>query len=330
MTKDILVYGWYHNKNIGDDLFADAFKQLFPMYNFIFTNFITINDLSRVSCVFLGGGSFLSENLSIEAGALPFLMRKNVFYLGVGVEANINPIHLELMKIAKLLAIRSPEQLERIKNINSNTILIPDLVYSLQSFAKVSSKKNKSILILPNISVVPRWNAPSWKNIAWEYFKSEFAQFLDFLYENEYSFNFFSMCQNHELNDDRATAEIVNKMLHRDNYQLVIPKYDVKSLTEIFSEYSLIITQRYHGVILSDLAQTPSLVIHHHDKLKFADTQQKLSYYGISKDDIIARTFCLLNEKYTSNILNSDGFAEFQNLVITIINNSNSNSNITG
>ena len=38
---NIAVYGYYYKNNIGDQLFIEAFKELFPKYNFTFVNHLT-------------------------------------------------------------------------------------------------------------------------------------------------------------------------------------------------------------------------------------------------------------------------------------------------
>jgi hypothetical protein len=45
---NILVYGWYNHSNLGDDLFEDAFKNLFPDYNFKFQDYIDEKSLKNI------------------------------------------------------------------------------------------------------------------------------------------------------------------------------------------------------------------------------------------------------------------------------------------
>src|SRR5271166_2896019 len=216
----VLVYGWYFHGNIGDDLFVEAYKHLFPDIDFVFTDEIKEWDLDNIDAVFFGGGSFLLERPQIADKALEKLKAKKIFYLGVGVEKDIHPIHIELMSLAKMVAIRSPDQLDRVRQINPNVSVIPDLVYSLQSKVKQSERSNHSVLIMPNISVVPQRSEPYWKHAAWAYFKSEFCQFLDWLEESEYHLHMFSMCLGPEADDDWAASELVSFMDSRSYYYM--------------------------------------------------------------------------------------------------------------
>lgn len=296
-TLKVLVYGWYGHSNIGDELFKDAFKHLFPKYDFVFTDRITQDLLKDISVVFIGGGSFLDSKLIINDDALPILLAKNIFYIGVGTETNIHPTHLQIMKIAKLIATRSTN-LEKVKEINGNSICIPDIVYSLRSKINIKKKKEKTILILPNVLVVPDNGSANWKHASWNYFKSEFAQSLDCLIEEKYHINFFSMCNSDSVNDNFAAIEIINMMKHKSNKNIITHNsYNITNIIELFSQYKLIITQRFHGIVLAELAEVPYIAIHHHDKLKSITSEKGLhtSYYGLYKQNLLEQINIAIN-----------------------------------
>lgn len=314
MNNTILVYGWYYKNNVGDDLFINAFHKIFPDLKFIFTNNISIDLLKDIATIFIGGGSFLNIKPNITDEALKVLINKNIFYIGVGAETDIHPIHLQLMKLAKLIAIRSND-LEKLITINLNSIVIPDIVYSLQDEVKYSKRDNKSVLILPNICVIPSWNSEQWKHAAWAHFKSEFAQFLDHLIDQKYNVNFFSMCQNNVQHDRSAAMEIMNMMIHKqNNYLLADRKCDIKLITSIMSKYSAIITQRYHGHILANMVNVPNFTIYHHNKLK---SDFCVPFYETSKDRLIEQ----FNNINISNILPIDRniFKSLQDTVMALL-----------
>lgn len=286
----VLVYGWYHQDNIGDDLFIEAYQYLFPNLQFTFTEVITSDKLQNVDVVFFGGGSFLLDRPRIDDDALAALKTKKIFYIGVGVEGAIHPIHMELMSLASLVAIRSPDQIDNIKSINSNVILIPDLVYSLQDKVINSISDNKSVLFLSNVSVLPHVSNSHWKHAAWEYFKSECSQFLDWLVNNGYQIKLFSMCRSTKLDDDWVSTELVSHMENRNrNYLLQDRPNSIQGITKLFSQFDTVITQRFHGIVLSEMSGVPYVAIHHHDKLKPSQSShgQFLSYYNVSKHSFI-------------------------------------------
>lgn len=301
----VLVYGWYHQGNIGDDFFMEAFGYLFPDFDFVFSETITSDKLDGVDAVFFGGGSFLLDRPQITEDALKILKSKKVFYIGVGVEEHIHPIHMELMSAAQMIATRSNDQVARLKTLNNNSIYIPDIVYALRPEIKISQKKKKTVLILPNISVVPRRSDPHWKHAAWGYFKSEFTQFIDWLVDNGYEPSFFAMCQGNELHDDWAAAELIGNMERRDQKYL-LPNFPTgfKEISKLFSYFEFIITQRFHGIVLSEIVQTPYIAIHHHDKLKICTPNNGsfVSYYNNSKQVLINEMGNIAKMKIPSNL----------------------------
>jgi polysaccharide pyruvyl transferase WcaK-like protein len=298
MNEQVLVVGWYGKNNVGDDLFEEAFKRLFPQLRFSFTDQLTAANLAKVPAVFFGGGSFLGDDPHLSLEILDLLKTKKLFYISVGVETDIHPTHQGLMQQAKLIATRSADW-SRIIHLNSNIIYIPDIVYALSSFATLS-RQPKSVLVLPNAVVSPQWNEEQWKHTAWEHFKVELAQFLDNLISDGYQVNFFPMCQNRSQNDNWAAAEILVKMQHR-THSLILDdiRQTSRSLLSLFASYEAVITQRYHGIVLSEIAKTPYLSIHHHDKLKssFLNAGEFTSYYGVYKDSLAEQYKKLLASK---------------------------------
>lgn len=298
MKTTILVYGWYNQGNIGDELFKQAFAILFPNYHLVFTPRITIALLKGASAVFIGGGSFLFAPPNMADGSLDILKQKKIFYLGVGAETEIHPVHRELMAQAQLIAIRSTVGLDEVKDINKNTICIPDIVYCLQSLVQKSEAQDKSVLIMPNLAVVPQWTDPHWKHVAWEYFKSEFSQYLDFLVDEKYTVKFLAMCQNKKTNDHWAAIELINKMKNRkDDYLLEVKDNSISTITSIMSEYQTVITQRFHGIVLAEMIDIPVLAISHHDKLNYGSNV--ISYYGTNKQIL---NNCLSNLKIEKQV----------------------------
>ena len=281
-----LVYGWYHKGNLGDDLFIESFRTLLPGVELTFVDHIEVADLQSVSAVIFGGGSFLLGYPDMADGVADILDQKKIYYLGVGVEKDIHPFHERLMRRAEFIAIRSSDQLERVKAINPNTMCIPDLVYALRSQATILPRQQKKVLIVPNVLVIPKWDDPQWKHASWNYFKSEFCQFLDYLVEDKYQLRFLSMCQNDVQSDTRAAMEIISGMRYGvDRYLVNRPINNFQLSTELFSQCTVAITQRFHGIVLSEVTNTPYMAIQHHDKLR--NSQNSIPYYGLNKDRLI-------------------------------------------
>ena len=320
MSKDILVYGWYFQNNAGDDLFIDAFKKIFPELNFIFTDQISSQLLQMCDAIFIGGGSFLDNPIKMTEDLISELKKKPILYIGVGPETNIHPMHVELLKLAKLIAVRSSSNYELFSSLNKNIIIIPDIVYSLADEIEISNKQPNSVLIIPNISVVPKQNEPHWKHAAWEFFKSEFSQFLDLLIQDGRKLNFLSFYNNKLGNDSWAAIELINRMECRDSSYLLNSVTGIRELTKLISSYEIVITQRFHGIVLSEMCQTPYLSIYHHDKLNPTnkDFGEFISFYALNKNILLDKFKNTLDFKRTLSI-ERNIFEHLNNLVTNII-----------
>jgi polysaccharide pyruvyl transferase WcaK-like protein len=331
MSPKVLVYGWYgksHN-NLGDEFFIEIFRALFPSFQFTFVDHIFPALLKGQDAVFLGGGSFLDQASSISPSAIPLLKKMPLFYLGVGVETNIHPWHEELLYAAKLIVLRSSAKAEEIRRINSNVIVATDLVYlhsllAPQKTEKVETKA-KSILILPNVSLVPQWHAEHWKHLFWEHFRHELAQFLDELIDQGHHPKFFSMCQSKSLSDDWAALAIISTMKHRSSDLLlkVAPK-TIQETLDVLAGYETVITQRYHGIVLAELAGIPYMAIAHHDKLANGSSEA-ISYYEVSKA-ALQRKFESPTKSSAVLPLKSHPYAEVKKKVEELLVNGGSNA----
>jgi polysaccharide pyruvyl transferase WcaK-like protein len=320
------VYGWYHQLNIGDDLFMQAFQKLFPQYHFIFKDTINAQDLQNVDAVFFGGGSFLLDQPRIAKDAYDGLLTKRIFYIGVGVETNVHPTHITLLKRACLIATRSLDQVGRLKALNPNVMWIPDLVYALQDQVQSSEVRDpRAVLIMPNVSVLPQTFDPYWKHMAWQHFKSEFAQFSDWLIENEYQPFFMSLCRATELDDDWVCSEIIGHMAHRNKYYLIDKQTSgIEQTTSLISKFGFIITQRFHGIVLAEMTRTPYISIYHHDKLKVATPGEGkiVSYHNTSKHSLISAFDDMKMMKFSSTLpIESNIFEELVQRVIGLVEN---------
>lgn len=316
--KTILIYGHYGHQNIGDELFKESFEILFNSsynnYNLIFTDFLNIEMFKNVDALIFGGGSFLNQPIS-GFNIFDFNSIINsipIFYIGVGLETEIHADHWYFLNQAKLVASRTEDCLK----LNSykkqlNIIDIPDLVYLLKDKINNCEKHSNSVLILPNVSVLPLHNSPAWVNSSWENFKNQFAQFLDYLVDEKYNLTFYPMCSNKIEHDNFASYQIISMMKHRDYNMVKSSNY--QNIYSYLSSAESVITQRYHGIILSELANVPVLPIYHHDKLKVTDA---LPYYEISKDRLLNNFWKLKNKKKT---IDYSAFNQVKNKVEDIL-----------
>ena len=300
LSLKVLVYGYCHKGNAGDDFFQDAFELLFPQYRFTFTDCITCEQANSHDVLWIGGGSLLDGEIVAEPIARLSYQSMPTLYLGVGTETDIHPDHQYMLQHALLVATRTAGT----TFAHPRLIHIPDLVYALSGRIQ-EAPTTKRLLFLPNISVVPNHADPHWKHSSWQYFKTECAQFLDQVIGNGYEVNFCAMSHNPEANDVWASAELLNMMRSRHGVRVLT--YQARSfqqLLAVFGQYSHIVTQRYHGIVVADIAQRPVVSIAHHDKLKA--NSSVVPYYGVTKHDLLVQL-----ESAKVNPVNAD-FTEFK------------------
>lgn len=268
----------------------------------------------------LGGGSFLDMPLVAKhhtEGACAPTFYEPIFqgglgnptcppiaYVGVGCGStkpiNIHPDHEILIRHAKFIALRSDSGIAEVSKFNTNTLITPDLVYSLvpntRSATRTPAQKHR-VLFLPNINCVPKYDSPAWKHKAWEHYRFEFGQFLDHLIIEGYSIDYMPMSTHPAQLDEYAMIELKNLMHSGHLISLrhaPFPGYpfeetDLKPLLDVFSDYGVIVSQRYHGCVLSEIARTPFLSIVHHDKLRSTAHNDGVftDYYACSKRSLI-------------------------------------------
>jgi hypothetical protein len=274
----VIVLGYYHKNNLGDDLFMQAFKNIFPEFEFTFVDILSQKDIDTHDILFIGGGSFLDTPPNIKPGVK---ITKPVYYISVGLETEIHPEHQKLMDSAVLVAARTPKE-------NIKSILIKDIVHSLD-LKKVNLKNlehqkyPESIVVCPSIECVPTYTSEHWVGTSWNHYKSELAQFIDNLIDENHEVLFCPFCTNTKRSDIWSIHEIMSLMKHRDESLISC------NVLETFQHSKFVITQRYHGIILADVLGVPCISIAHHSKLKYG---QYLSYYSFEKN--------LLKEKFES------------------------------
>ena len=124
---EVLVYGWYHSNNIGDNLFIQSFKKLFPSYNFYFVKEITEQNLFNIDAIIFGGGSFLDSNPKITDKALNIIKHKLNRQIYLQYTNNEEPKHWnaeietqELMDIIKKSLESLSEQTRKIFLLSRN------------------------------------------------------------------------------------------------------------------------------------------------------------------------------------------------------------------
>jgi polysaccharide pyruvyl transferase WcaK-like protein len=284
-----LVYGWYGHGNVGDELMRVGMTRLLQRagYTATFTDKLLKEDIAKSDIVIIGGGCVLYNTPKVDVGAEALLFSGDVpvAFISVGFETQICDFFERLLKQAMCVLTRSPQCLDKIRALNPMTEVVPDIAYSVMPPCKPPVEK-QGVLFIPNAEVMPRWNAPHWKHLAWDVFRSECAQFLEEISLRKINVTFMGMCCNNDMDDAWAAAGIVSMMQTRSPLMANCVTYNSLNV----SDYGTIITQRYHGIVVAEAACVPYLSIDHHNKLTHAwpSHGRHLSYYGSNKQDMLS------------------------------------------
>lgn len=290
----LLVYGFYNRGNAGDELMRQALVDLFNTRNveLEFTFQVDEAMLAAADGIVLGGGSFLDAEPNLTAGVVDNLMLgyKPVFYVSVGLETAIHQTHRSLLNVAHVVATRSPKLPSWLNaEAKSSIKQLPDVVYTFDVKTIEAAPKANSVLFVPNVEVVPWWGSPHWVHSAWEQFRVEAAQFLDHVIVTKGTVTFAALCCNDRQDDAWAATQLISHMNLRRTTFDIIRTTTPTDYVNLFARHSFVVTQRFHGVVLAELAQVPYTNVHHHDKLEQASpcNGTKLSYYGVNKHTLI-------------------------------------------
>ena len=279
----MLVYGWYGRNNVGDELMKHALAGMMRPRG-ITLNFVDeIKQLLNpetgelVRGVIFGGGSILQDAPRVSAEALDVLLagKVPVFYVGVGPETSFHPVHRKLMAVAHVVAFRDLD--------------IPDLAYSLQAETRPLVRSPQGILVLPNVETIPTWEDAHWMHVAWEHYRNELAQALDHFIDRGITVTFGLMCSAASKEDAWAAAEIISRMKRRGTKHEVTTLKNGMQSTLLMRCHKAIITQRYHGIVLAEMAGVPYVAVEHHDKLKNSKPHRGhfMSFHGMTKATMI-------------------------------------------
>jgi len=282
-----LVYGWYGRGNAGDELMKQALVSMFKPRGFelSFVDRIDVPQLldyskpgdQVIDAVIFGGGSILYGAPDVTPAALQLMLSDKVpvFYLGVGGETQVHPVHQQLLKVARVVAYRERD--------------IPDLVFSLPTPDLEIDHQSDGLLVIPNVETVPSWEDAHWKHVAWEHYKNEFSQAIDQLVDNGLNVSYLLMCSNPQMEDAWATSELIARMKRRPKVRPVYVGMGM-GIVSTMRRHKAVVTQRYHGIILAEAAGVPYVSIDHHDKLKNATPSRgvHVPYYGATKASLIS------------------------------------------
>jgi polysaccharide pyruvyl transferase WcaK-like protein len=302
---------------------AEALRSLLVGHELKFVDRIKHAELEQHDLILVGGGSFLSMAVSMDGASYNAIAHKPVIYVGVGAETDVHHDHERLLKHARSVFMRSPPS-KHFAQIRPDAVLTPDLSLALAapSFVK---RPERELLFIANSQVLPTRVSPNWQRAAWDYFKSEAAQAIDELIVGGWKVTMAPFCDDINHRDSWACAELIAHCVERRRVRcLDATWYDDAAFSKVrptFDAHSVVVTQRYHGAIISQATGAPCVVIHHHDKLARIEPQvaKLVPYYGIRKDMLVTS---IEAAEVPAVVANSAAFGEVRHAIEKALVNS--------
>jgi polysaccharide pyruvyl transferase WcaK-like protein len=271
------VLGWYNKNNWGDEAFKFGLHSLFPIHTLKFSD--NYNDLKDSDAILIGGGSVFPNIIKSKID-IPYAL------IGIDIPKNLNKKDMEFLDNAKFILARS--------GYYKNSTICPDIVHSLS--IKTIAKPKKHILIFLNSFQSSKQNSPDWHIRGFDWFNCEFSQAIDEIIQNtDLNIVFAPLCINKHEDDRRASAPVVDRIIHKDRIEWRTEPY--KNFWDIIldiEQADIVISSRLHGLVFSSLVGTPFIGLNVHDKIRFFCERSKspwIKYYGFLKGDLFdART----------------------------------------
>lgn len=269
---------------------AAGLREVFRGHDLRFVDRLTPEAHAWCDALLIGGGSFLYAPLAMPASLEAAVQAKPIAYVGVGVEGDVHPQHLGLLRRAACFFPRSLPKGVALDPSLRVTAVTPDLAFAARPIA-VPRRPTKRLLFVPNAEVLPHRSSPSWVRPAWGYFASEATQALDELLKDGWSVTLAPFCSDRRTRDAWAcaalAAECEGRVKIRQLDDVWLGAATLPDVSAEFSNASVVATQRYHGAIVAALTSTPCVSVHHHDKLLGAPASRHVPYYGVTKGALL-------------------------------------------
>lgn len=296
--KNILVLGAYGQDNVGDEALLKSVLDNLKLEDYsniyvnsmdptltskifgvkaFYTGFLhTIIPFLKSNIIIYGGGTILVElRMTQYIKSLPLirsfllnffgtLLGKKVIYLGIGAEEVSNNLSRWLMKncirFCSKCFVRDQKSFDILSKYDkSKVILTSDLVFAIPKVERENFPSKKRILVLPLYRIIN--------------FETYYAKYLETLIEfaneavdNGYQVEFFPM-RVHEI-DPKNDAQILKDIQRKTKSEVIFnyEKYSIDEFIRYISNFDLVISSRFHGLIFGIIENIPVISLSEFDK----------------------------------------------------------------
>ena len=279
MTKRVLVIGYYHRRNFGDDLFKYILERtitggVIDFYNF--DDIKTLDQKTGYNLIVIGGGDLLNQEY-FSTSNLRILQEYNCPIYSIGIGVGFEGL-LHLLDCCDYFFMRNKLDYSRVKERYGleYTGWIPDLGFLLGCEGMVSDRHRKMLtntskyvqkiaVCLPYTWVV---NNPSYERIVDNIVHTITALARSF----EITLLPFDTSEN-LLNSDIIFIDDLERRTRNTSAGdklTYIKERDItpERMIELYQTFDLIIGSRFHSIIMAILTEKPFICLHSSTKLE--------------------------------------------------------------
>ena len=301
---NIIITGYYYQKNFGDELFLDIAKQLFP--NKIFKNklnrieYLKIEDINRndvmVKCdkLILFGGEVFNDYFLDRI--LEFKKNRptvDLYAIGVSCNQDYSTIHNKVNIFDKIIFRSKVDYNYFYKNLKQHCLYAPDIVFL---------NKRKNILTLNTNKNVGLFVAhPLYVNLnnedKYNYIRN-IRNIIDYWLTKEYIIYFFPMCYNlKNKEDDNNLINIITEsytLTEKKSFKYFMTNKRILDYVPLM-KYNF--CWRFHSIVISIIYNTPFIVFSDTPKTKNILLDNDLTELSYSMDNWIDACDYVVNNK---------------------------------
>ena len=244
--RKVLVYGYYYENNLGDDMFISAFKLLLPQFELTFTKKLDIVILDKYHAVIVGGGDIFNDYFINQVRSAKYKYPQVPFYaIGCGVSYP-SYISTGCTALFEMIYLRNSTDLPCFRMIMGHEYVkaMPDLGFILSCKSDIRARKT---LVCP---ATPMLQVP-------DYLPRLKSAIHEALQLGPVVLVRFNTCGRDDEDDDVVCRLLMETMPL--SYDKTV--YNPEQMLKLMSKHDLIIASRFHAHVFGIISATPLLSI---------------------------------------------------------------------